>query len=137
MADTETPDVAHQYTPDEIDFNVDEFFHSDAQERRIRQRWKARDADDRAEFIHEVNQSVHLSLRIAEVLSAVVETTRPTETRSEDNAVTHIAASKALRRVLPRIIKNLQLLSAAMAAQHASEPDQQPAPVDERPGMYL
>ena len=41
------------------------------------------------EFIHETNQGAQLSLRIAEVLSVVVEATRPTETPSEDNAVTH------------------------------------------------
>ena len=138
MADgTKTGDAVPRGMSPEVAFNVNEFFYSDERERQMRQWWKGQDENDRVAFIRDTNESAHLSLRIAEVMSAVVETTRHTETRSEDNAVTHLAASKALRRVLSRAIRNLQLVSAATAAQRQSKRDPEPAPVDDWPGMYL
>ncbi len=134
---TKSDDAVPKGMSPEVAFNVNEFFYPDERERQIRQWWQGQDENDRLEFIRDTNESVHLSLRIAEVMSAVVETTRLTAIRSEDNAVTHVAASKALRRVLPRAIKNLQMLSAALAAQQQTKNDPEPAPVEDWPGMYL
>ena len=138
MTDIATSDEA--YAEDqisEIGYEATEFFYPDEIEQMIREWWKQQNEHDIEEFVHETNGVVHLSLRIAEVLTTVVECTRHTKEQSADNAVTHIAASQALRRVMPKIIRNLQMLSAAMSAQRKNRTNQQPGAVDEWPGMYL